>query len=131
MPRLVVILALVASGCGDHADVLLRLVEVSGDDPFAGVDSLHATLSHDGDELASATAGPDGEFELGHFDRPPFVDATIEGRTAGAVVALGAQRVFMPSAGLSCCVTVCFCSIAVRNDGRCNCGSAECATACP
>jgi hypothetical protein len=125
------LLPFIAGGCGADANVVIQLVSLSQEDPYAGVASLEVTASVNERELTRQQVDFDGQpIALDALKpRDNMVIRAIGYDNASQVISRGLARPEIPDDG-DCCVLMCFCALAVFESGDCSCGSDACVAEC-
>ncbi len=126
------LLAALALGCGAEASIRVQLRELDGDTPYASLAKLKVTLSVDGENARTEEASWDGRpLELEPIRREDGLQITVVGlRADGTIRSKGESFPDLPARGDSCCVAVCFCTLALFVAGDCDCGSNTCTESC-
>jgi hypothetical protein len=123
---------LFTTACGAEASLSVQFAVMDGDNPFVGLKTLEVTTYLDDTIQESRTAPWDGRrVELDPIRRVNGIQVVATGLVAdNSAQSQGMIEPALPARGGRCCVTMCFCTMALFDAGGCTCGDATCRDAC-
>jgi hypothetical protein len=120
------------AACAADASVILQLVSLGNEDPYAAVSSIEVTASLNDRVISRERVVFDGQ-PIALEPLEPKTNMVVRATGYNAddeVVSRGLARPEIPDDGDTCCVLTCFCTLAVFEVGDCGCGSDACVDEC-
>lgn len=118
--------------CAADTSVLVQLVGLGHEDPYAGVVNLEITASINERIISRERAAFDGQpVALEPLEPKDNMELRAIGYDqANEIISRGLARPELPDKDHPCCVLMCFCTVAVFDAGDCSCGSDACVAEC-